>query len=530
MTLPRGAGAGLTVSLAVFVMTSCALDADKPKQLNHQSGYSMGGAAAGSAGQQAAGEAPAVAGSATAGSAGSLAVGGQDGSGAGEAGIVGTGSAAAGGARAIRPSRGEVTGGAAPNGEGAGGAPNGETSAGGAPNGEAGADDGCPAGLARCDEHCVDLRYDPDHCGSCGQQCELANAASACVAGACVITSCNSGFVDHDGQAANGCEVGVCSVEQTLKAADGNTSASCDDVGPCPADGCCDGVGTCSPDGNGGVRLAYSICADARAWTSCDLGGRYDLSEFDAGGSENQILAVSFCVEQAVTGADLNLWYGQHPLRKFLPLKDSQAPLAVGCYVRYFTQARLRYPQGWCDVPTECESSVCGSPACGAAFAAKAEAWTTNVVLDTACYQDQNAAPAGAHLTSEQLQTSLTNLAAQYTANADGFSLHHTHITITAEGCSSEATGVVDVKSIQLLTAGCSCSSADDCRDPGDRPYCSLEPSDQCDTQSLGVCSLESNDCVGPPGPAVACSVHAGDSDFTGVTRCENGHYVCALD
>jgi hypothetical protein len=51
-----------------------------------------------------------------------------------------------------------------------------------------------------------DLQNDPRWCGACGQVCSLPRAVNACVAGACAVKSCQAGFVDLDGQPANGCE------------------------------------------------------------------------------------------------------------------------------------------------------------------------------------------------------------------------------------------------------------------------------------------------------------------------------------
>jgi hypothetical protein len=47
------------------------------------------------------------------------------------------------------------------------------------------------------------------HCGGCGHACMLANAIPACMASACAIGSCMSGFADCDLMTANGCETPV---------------------------------------------------------------------------------------------------------------------------------------------------------------------------------------------------------------------------------------------------------------------------------------------------------------------------------
>jgi hypothetical protein len=69
----------------------------------------------------------------------------------------------------------------------------------------------CDANFANCDDNAgngceVDTRTSVMHCGACGRACSFANATPSCAAGACAFT-CNAGFADCDGNAANGCEV-----------------------------------------------------------------------------------------------------------------------------------------------------------------------------------------------------------------------------------------------------------------------------------------------------------------------------------
>ena len=52
----------------------------------------------------------------------------------------------------------------------------------------------------------LDLLSAYGRCWDCGGDCILANATSACVNGECVITGCNGGFADYNGEALDGCE------------------------------------------------------------------------------------------------------------------------------------------------------------------------------------------------------------------------------------------------------------------------------------------------------------------------------------
>jgi hypothetical protein len=64
----------------------------------------------------------------------------------------------------------------------------------------------CTQPLLNCNNSCVDINSNVNHCGGCGQSCALPNATPACVAAACRILSCSIGFFDCDGNATNGCE------------------------------------------------------------------------------------------------------------------------------------------------------------------------------------------------------------------------------------------------------------------------------------------------------------------------------------
>ncbi len=74
----------------------------------------------------------------------------------------------------------------------------------------AGGREACDARDNDCDgavDEDYDLESDPRHCGACDRACAPPPAGeAACVAGDCVLAACARGFVDLDGDAANGCE------------------------------------------------------------------------------------------------------------------------------------------------------------------------------------------------------------------------------------------------------------------------------------------------------------------------------------
>lgn len=115
-------------------------------------------------------------------------------------------------------------------------------------------DDGCPSGLTRCEDECVDLARDSDSCGSCGTACgaEAGGIDSLCVAGVC---SCPAPRIDCDG---------VCTDVGADRDSCGGCLPSGDDV---------DGVNGCAQTGGGDCCAPRGLtgCATGNgAWTCVD--------------------------------------------------------------------------------------------------------------------------------------------------------------------------------------------------------------------------------------------------------------------
>ncbi len=131
----------------------------------------------------------------------------------------------------------------------------------------------CDMPLVRCGQSCVDTTMDADHCGACDMACPpLANAARACVKGACVLAACNPGFADCDGLAMNGCEVAT---DADLKNC-GACGKVCQNVAngtPGCAKGVC-GIGNClvnfaDCDGNPVNGCEASVLSDVGNCGTC---------------------------------------------------------------------------------------------------------------------------------------------------------------------------------------------------------------------------------------------------------------------
>ena len=147
----------------------------------------------------------------------------------------------------------------------------------------------CKDGFANCDRAndnaCeIDVGTDPENCGSCGKVCELPQAEAECSQGECRIKagSCEPGYRDCNGDAADGCEVELATNELHCGAChqvcpDLNGSPSCA-AGKC-AITCQDGFANCDNSTTNGceVNLATSskncnacgkVCAAAAGYSA----------------------------------------------------------------------------------------------------------------------------------------------------------------------------------------------------------------------------------------------------------------------
>ncbi len=73
---------------------------------------------------------------------------------------------------------------------------------------------GCNAGFSDCNGLYADgcekfLNGDPNNCGVCGLPCFVANGVGGCTNGQCVIASCNPGFRDCNNSFSDGCETNI---------------------------------------------------------------------------------------------------------------------------------------------------------------------------------------------------------------------------------------------------------------------------------------------------------------------------------
>ena len=183
----------------------------------------------------------------------------------------------------------------------------------------------CKAGAGDCTAApgCeTNLGLDPTNCGTCGNICQLLNASSKCQGGTCQVSSCAKGFLDCDGNPADGCETDIttmkncggcgvacdpatqfCQNQACTSIVCAAGSANCDGVA---ANGCetalgtlqnCSGCGnacqapanstaTCSSFACGFTCQAGFLDCDKNAANGCEVGDLTDTNNCGACGTK----------------------------------------------------------------------------------------------------------------------------------------------------------------------------------------------------------------------------------------------------
>ncbi len=201
----------------------------------------------------------------------------------------------------------------------------------------------CASGFKDCTSTpgCETDIHTATDCGGCGVPCALANGTASCATGSCVLTGCNSGYLDCDGNSANGCEplnslqnCGACNVRCSLANAtstcgtrtcaistcntnwadcDGSALNGCERDTRVPSSG---GLGPCLPD-TGCVKLVYPLsnhtyyfCPMVRTWAAaraqCQQQLLGDLVRIDDQG-ENDFIKANIGGDSWLGATDANV-------------------------------------------------------------------------------------------------------------------------------------------------------------------------------------------------------------------------------
>jgi len=101
--------------------------------------------------------------------------------------------------------------------------------------------DECGSGRTNCERACIDTTSDMDNCGGCGLVCELDHAAEKCTAGECILTVCETGWLDINGLLDDGCEYECTPSAEGVEVCGNNQDDNCDGQ----VDENCEGGGGC---------------------------------------------------------------------------------------------------------------------------------------------------------------------------------------------------------------------------------------------------------------------------------------------
>src|SRR5262245_5565124 len=111
----------------------------------------------------------------------------------------------------------------------------------------------CATGYGNCNGNAgdgceTDTTTTPAHCNGCGLSCAPAHATPLCGSGVCGYQSCDPGFADCNGGAANGCETSITTVQN------------------------CGSCGSACTNQHGSTSCANGICSPqcSSGFASCD--------------------------------------------------------------------------------------------------------------------------------------------------------------------------------------------------------------------------------------------------------------------
>ncbi len=229
----------------------------------------------------------------------------------------------------------------------------------------------CTMGTGNCDMNAANgCETNLNVVTSCGAAClgrvdctALPNVASAtCGAGACGITTCDPGFADCDGSAANGCEVNL-NANTTCGATCGgrvdctaltNANATTCSAGACGITSCDAGFGNCDGNAANGCEVnlnAVATCgATCGAQTNCNTLTNANVTTCSAGACGITSCDAGFgnCDGNAANGCEVNL--------------NAVATCGATCGAQTncttLTNANL----------TTCSAGACGITSCDAGF------------------------------------------------------------------------------------------------------------------------------------------------------------------
>jgi len=177
-------------------------------------------------------------------------------------------------------------------------------------------DSRCTAGQKCCGGACTDVMSDAANCSACGTTCAAPHASTSCQQGACVPGACASGWGDCNGDPTDGCETNVALDATHCGGCDRacaipNALAACS--GACYIAACQFGWGDCNGDAGDGCELGLlsdlnncgacgNSCPGAPHSTPACVNATCQLASCTQGFSDCDGSAVNGC--EVPTGSD----------------------------------------------------------------------------------------------------------------------------------------------------------------------------------------------------------------------------------
>jgi formylglycine-generating enzyme len=113
----------------------------------------------------------------------------------------------------------------------------------------------CTTGQTLCGPTCVNLLTNSEHCGGCGQTCDLAHAATQrCSASTCAVISCDPGWNNCDAMNSNGCELADSALQSNAMHC-GRCGNACAAGQVCETGVCVEPQRSCRPTATSGCGL-----------------------------------------------------------------------------------------------------------------------------------------------------------------------------------------------------------------------------------------------------------------------------------
>jgi hypothetical protein len=200
--------------------------------------------------------------------------------------------------------------------------------------------DHCDEGWGDCDalgeNGCETDLHTLGNCGACGKQCVISHGSGSCATGACLVLTCENGFVDCNADPADGCDGDLKSPENCGQCGHkcevtGGGTPSCT-AGVCGISSCPWGFGDCNADLSDGCETPT---------TTVDNCGT-------CGGKCQAPHAVSSCIEGACAIDHCEAAFG-----------DCDANPATGCEIDLSVNPANC---GACNAP--CDAAHASNPAC----------------------------------------------------------------------------------------------------------------------------------------------------------------------